>query len=622
MQILRFKTLVKQTTHFSSLCFFAAALSAINARAATFQSIDISPGDGIRVDSSADGQVVVARNENARIARWTLQGGVDVLPHFPNWDPDAQSYSAGSVSADGSVITGAGRLRAVSGGPKAARWTDEMGWEILSPSSTRSESVTGVSSDGSVIVGRTSHGSDHRAFRWTEQDGMQLLANDATAAAVSGDGNIVVGNRMREAFRWTPASGAVGLGFLQPDPFARSRATAISRDGQVIAGISRVNEFMPVPYRWTEETGMVALGPPATNIDYRWDDPTALSADGSVIVGGGGTARGFIWDEAGGLRYFQRAMVLESGLGYQLAGWKSLTPYALSDDGRTIIGSGRNPSDESQAWIIRLDDTSEPQPPIPGVVEVHGIPVLSTELLGAAELTSFIANGIRYEQEDLIPTTLSEFLAVENNANVVVPAGSSVPSPGNRGALLTQDFQLDSGIVNPNTDANAASVTFDNPLVNGPGPDLVVFEIKRSDEERPHEFADPFQIVVNGITGVLGGSSWGPQLGTIDVDAYRREGGHPTSLSELENGDFLQPSTINDMVYYGVAIDLNDFGVAPMAEVSEVSFGGIGTNTAFDPVLFMGINSAQFIPEPSSLLLVASSVSFVVFKRQRRRHTR
>ena len=237
----------------------------------------------------------------------------------------------------------------------------------------------------------------------------------------------------------------------------------------------------------------------------------------------------------------------------------------------------------------------------------------------SGELNRFVANGKVYDRDDLIQGSLSEFSAISNNVTVVVPTGSGVPSTGSRGALLTQDFNLNSGIVNPATVADGVTLTFPKPLVNGPGPDLVVFEIKRSDFEKPYEFGDPFQLVVNGVTGVVGGSSWGPQLGSIDIDAYSREGGHPTNLAELENGNYVQPARITDMVYYGVAIDFDEFGLAPFAEVSTVNFGGIGFGiTSFDPVLFMGINSA--IPEPSSVFLATLALTGV-FGRFTLRHS-
>jgi len=296
------------------------------------------------------------------------------------------------------------------------------------------------------------------------------------------------------------------------------------------------------------------------------------------------------------MRFLKRALVMEYGLGFPLAGWEAIEAVDISSDGRSIAGTGRNPAGRDEAWIIRLDDASAPLPPVPGVVEVRGVPVTSTNVQGAGELVSFVAGGVSYTQGDLIQPELTGFSAIANNVSIVVPTGESVPPAGARGALLTDDFQLDTGIVNPATEADAATLTFSEPLVNGPGPDLVVFEIKRSQVERPAELPDDFQIQIGGVTGVVPTSSWGPTLGTVDIDAYQRDGGAPTSLGQLEDGSFSRLSTILDMEYFGVAIDLDDFGVAPMAQVTRVDFGGIGTLQSVDPVLFMGINSTFIQP--------------------------
>src|SRR5436853_45359 len=74
-------------------------------------------------------------------------------------------------------------------------------------------SATGVSADGSVIVGA----SANQAFRWTAGSGLIGLgylpaATNSSAVAVSGDGSVVVGTSGNQAFRWTAASGMVRLG--------------------------------------------------------------------------------------------------------------------------------------------------------------------------------------------------------------------------------------------------------------------------------------------------------------------------------------------------------------------------------------------------------------------------
>src|SRR5262245_54982250 len=82
------------------------------------------------------------------------------------------------------------------------------------------------------------------------------------AYGVSASGDVVVGVSAifngSEAYRWTAATGMVGLGHL-PDALPFSLAYGVSADGAVVVGQSetaRGNEA----FRWTAATGMVGLG--------------------------------------------------------------------------------------------------------------------------------------------------------------------------------------------------------------------------------------------------------------------------------------------------------------------------------------------------------------------------
>lgn len=92
------------------------------------------------------------------------------------------------------------------------------------------------------------------------------------------------------------------LGFL-PDSFY-SDATAVSADGSVVVGFNRKNNGDGEAYRWTQGTGMVGLGDFAGGSFY--STATGVSADGSLVVGYGSTISGFgdrpfRWTQATGL---------------------------------------------------------------------------------------------------------------------------------------------------------------------------------------------------------------------------------------------------------------------------------------------------------------------------------
>src|SRR5262249_43366775 len=90
--------------------------------------------------------------------------------------------------------------------------------------------------------------------------------NESSATGVSADGTVVVGAALMEpipaqAFRWTAASGMVGLRFLPGD--TRSFANGVNANGTVVVGNCSGPLFpLPLPVRvfhWDPGT-MVGLG--------------------------------------------------------------------------------------------------------------------------------------------------------------------------------------------------------------------------------------------------------------------------------------------------------------------------------------------------------------------------
>ena len=84
------------------------------------------------------------------------------------------------------------------------------------------------------------------AFRWTRETGMVGLGTlnnglGSSASAVSGDGNVVVGDSLdgalagavRRAFRWTQQTGMVSLG-LAPDMSSSTPTTAVAATGRFL----------------------------------------------------------------------------------------------------------------------------------------------------------------------------------------------------------------------------------------------------------------------------------------------------------------------------------------------------------------------------------------------------
>jgi uncharacterized membrane protein len=84
---------------------------------------------------------------------------------------------------------------------------------------------------------------------------------------------------------------------------------------------------------------------------------SGTSADGSVVVGSGEAPflgnSAFIWDATHGMRSLQQVLTDD---GLNLTGWTLQDARAISADGNTIIGTGRDPSGNSQAWIAVIPE--------------------------------------------------------------------------------------------------------------------------------------------------------------------------------------------------------------------------------------------------------------------------
>jgi len=216
------------------------------------------------------------------------------------------------VSADGSTVVGQYgnyHLPGPSQKLRAFRWTAETGVQDLHSlvgGRPENESVaTAVSADGSVVVGYVSNQRnpnrrpDDRllyAFRW-ENGAVQLLtppgARDISVALdVSADGSVVVGwattnfptfSAMINPVRWVDGA----LQVLEiPDLTRVGQALVVSADGSSVAveGAVSVNG-QPGRRVFVWRNGAVQMLP--SSVDA-W--PTGISADGSVVVGGGSTS--------------------------------------------------------------------------------------------------------------------------------------------------------------------------------------------------------------------------------------------------------------------------------------------------------------------------------------------
>jgi probable HAF family extracellular repeat protein len=358
------------------LLFVLAGSASVAFAQASFQGLgplDAYP-DSCVGNVSPDGLVSVGAGGIAYwnyAARWTALGGWQLLGQL-----GANPYSSAfAASGDGSVIVGwAGSFpNNYQGYPW--KWTATSGMQPLASAPDRPNgNALDISADGSTVVGCSTGAWRAQACRWLNNGNIELLGilprnTDSFAMAVSADGSVVAGlskniitgqpENWGEAFRWTAATGMVGLGSLPGKTL--SQANECTPDGSVIVGACYATAGSPSPgwetFRWTQETGMVGLGVVPGDTD---SIANAISADGSIVIGAdyegldGTKVYATIWDATHGMRRLQD--VLENDYHLDLTGWTLQNAEGISDDGRTIVGYGINPSQHLEGWIFTIPE--------------------------------------------------------------------------------------------------------------------------------------------------------------------------------------------------------------------------------------------------------------------------
>ena len=339
-----------------------------------FQGLGSLPGGGIyghAWDLSADGTTVTGWSDDGNVHiqafHWTEGTGMVGLPFLSGSDTDSEGDG---LSANGLIVAGYSGL-------EACRWmwinqNGEWKWAVeglgdLIGGSFSSRAYA-ISFDGQVVVGEGQSGNGTEAFRWTPAGGMVGLGDFkgggffSRAFGCSEDGSVVVGQGHVKnggmAFRWTAAKGMVELGLLPRRKF--SAAWACSADGSVVVGQgwtqgNQSSLNYEQAFRWTASTGMVGLGELPGGIFYSEAD--GVSPDGSIVVGGSGTANGteaFIWDSANRMRRVADYLAEKGAI--VPAGWtlRYANGVTVNNGVVTIAGWGINPDGSTEPWIAAV----------------------------------------------------------------------------------------------------------------------------------------------------------------------------------------------------------------------------------------------------------------------------
>jgi uncharacterized membrane protein len=142
------------------------------------------------------------------------------------------------------------------------------------------------------------------------------------------------------------------------DEYSPTVARAVSSDGSVVVGETG-SWGSSEAFRWSQSQGIQLLG---VLDGYSSSEAAAVSGDGALVVGYSSglkndkfTSRAFIWDSVRGMREIQS--ILKSQYDLDLPGWTLDEATAISSDGTAIVGEGTNPQGNRQAWIVRITES-------------------------------------------------------------------------------------------------------------------------------------------------------------------------------------------------------------------------------------------------------------------------
>jgi probable HAF family extracellular repeat protein len=342
-----------------------SGLLAPDAQSQSFTGLGFLPGGTQSAASrvSGDGSVVVGSSGSYRAFLWTRPGGMVDLGMLAG---GTTSYAA-DVSDDGSVVVG---TCYAPEGPRAFRWTSAGGMVNLGlpldgggDQQAISTYGTAVSGDGAVVAGFSDPIND--AFRWTSASGMFSLgtlgAGYSIAYNCSSDGTVLVGESTSipddHAFRWTPQNGLQDLGTMPGG--TSSHATGVSADGSTVVGYGGTSGFTGIrAFHWTAASGMVSLGTQLGMASRAY----SVSGDGSVVVGVlMSPDHAMMWTPSLGMvdlnTYFP-------SLHLDLTGWTLTSANGVSLDGQTIVGTGTH-NGQTEAWVGQVPSSARavPLPP-------------------------------------------------------------------------------------------------------------------------------------------------------------------------------------------------------------------------------------------------------------------
>ena len=252
------------------------------------------------VGISSDGTTIISARTgpdgNVNPALWNQTGWLDLGHPANGCILDGQWGSGYDVNADGSKAVG---LAWYCPGAEGFVWNRTSGMKSLSHPSGASSRASAISANGSMIVGffEDPQYGNRRPVRWIAGKA-DLFAGAHTpgeATGVSSDGSQIVGQVFDQAsgyaFYYTAKSGLISLGTISGNPSDQSFANAVADNGTTVGWSGDPFGAGIQAFIWGPKIKMQSLQKylQARGVllpsGITLSSALAISADGSTIVG-------------------------------------------------------------------------------------------------------------------------------------------------------------------------------------------------------------------------------------------------------------------------------------------------------------------------------------------------